>query len=315
MPKIRIATRKSELALWQANEVRRLLQVHHPELDVELVGVSTEGDRILDRPLSRVGGKGLFVKALELALLDGQADVAVHSLKDVPSRFEDDFELSAYLEREDPRDVLVAPRPRGGSSAPLIRSLDDLPQGARVGSSSLRRQMQLNALRPDLKMVAARGNVNTRLAKLDAGDFDVLVLAAAGLKRLDLAEHMDVLLSPEDSLPAAGQGIIAVECLADSDVAQWVGAIDHAESRRVALAERHVCRRLDASCSIPLAVYAQVSGGEIGLRSRLGSLRGELVAADAHGTEPLAVADQVADALFAAGARRILREFADEVDS
>ena len=220
--------------------------------------------------------------------------------------FEDEFELTAYLEREDPRDAIVAPG---------IKSLDDLPRGARVGTSSLRRQIQLKALRPDLEMVPARGNVNTRLAKLDGGDFDALVLAAAGLKRLSLSERVDLLLSPEDSLPAAGQGIIAVECLADSKVVQWVRAIDDAESRRVALAERHVCRRLDASCSIPLAVYAQATDGELTLRSRLGSLSGEIIAAEGHGEEPIAVADQVADDLFAAGASRILREFADEVDS
>ena len=304
MPNITIATRKSELALWQANEVRRLLESHHPGLQVELVGITTEGDRVLDQPLNRIGGKGLFVKALELALLEGRADIAVHSLKDVPSKLEAEFELVAFLAREDPRDVVVAPG---------MSSVDDLPPGARVGSSSLRRQIQLKILRPDLQMVAARGNVNTRLRKLDAGEFDALVLAAAGLKRLGLAERMDVLLSTEESLPAAGQGIVAVQCLRDSEVRAWLEPLDVAASRGPALAERHVCERLDASCSIPLAAHAEQSGQQFRLRTRLGSLGGELLEAEANGPEPLALANQVADTLFAAGAARILREFADEV--
>lgn len=313
MPKIRIATRRSRLAMWQANEVRRLLLVHHPELEVELVGISTEGDRVLDRPLDEIGGKGLFIKALELALLEGDADIAVHSLKDVPSRLDEPFELCAYLEREDPRDALLTPRT--GASPASVASLDDLAQGARVGSSSLRRQIQLRKRRPDLEMVGARGNVETRLRKLDEGEFDALVLAVAGLKRLELSQRIDVMLSHEVSLPAAGQGIVAVECLAGSESAGWTQAIDDAESRRIALAERHVCRRLDASCSIPLAVHAEPVGDELSLRSRLGSRGGDLLEAAAQGTEPREVADRVADALFAAGAAEILREFEDEVDS
>lgn len=309
MPDIRIATRKSELALWQANEVRRLLELHHPGLRVELVGISTEGDRVLDRPLDGIGGKGLFVKALEHALLGGEADIAVHSLKDVPSRLESQFELAAFLAREDPRDALVAREGHG------VESLDALPQGARIGSSSLRRQMQLKRLRPDFEIAGVRGNVGTRLKKLDGGDFDAIVLAAAGLIRLDLAERIDVMLSPEQSLPAAGQGIIAVECLRDFAHRAWLESIDVTASRGPALAERRVCQRLDASCSVPLAAYAEQRGEELFLRTCLSSRSGELLEAQAHGADPLAVADRAADALFAAGAARVLREFEDEVDS
>lgn len=245
-----IATRESRLALWQAQHVQALLQARGHT--VHLLGMTTRGDQILDRTLSKVGGKGLFVKELETALADGRADLAVHSLKDVPMQLPEGMELACVMEREDPRDAFVSPR---------YPSLDALPAGAVVGTSSLRRQALLLALRPDLRILPLRGNLDTRLRKLDAGEFDAIVLAAAGLRRLGLAERIRYAFAPDVMLPAAGQGALGIEiCSARTDVAAAVAALaDRATWLRVA-AERAVSRALGGSCSVPLAAHATLEG-------------------------------------------------------
>jgi hydroxymethylbilane synthase len=260
---IRIATRNSALALWQAEHVRLGLQVHHPGLQVELVGMTTRGDQILDSPLSKVGGKGLFVKELEQALLDGRADIAVHSMKDVPVEFPPGLGLAIVLEREDPRDALVSNR---------YATLEDLPQAARVGTSSLRRQCQLRALRPDLLMSDLRGNVNTRLAKLDRGEYDAIILACAGLKRLGFAERIRQELGADTILPAIGQGAIGIECrLDDSAIHTLLAPLAHADTSIRLRAERALNRHLNGGCQVPIAGYAELSHGVIVLRGLVGS--------------------------------------------
>ena len=227
---LRIATRKSMLALWQAEYVSDLLRQAHPGLDVELLKMTTKGDKILDTPLAKVGGKGLFVKELEQGLLDGSADIAVHSMKDVPADLPDGLHLPTVCPREDPRDAFVSNR---------FETLDALPQGARVGTSSLRRQCQLRARRPDLEIVDLRGNVNTRLAKLDAGDFDAILLAAAGLKRLGMGERITETLAPEVSLPAVGQGAVGIECRQnDERTNALLAALNHPATQTRVRAER-----------------------------------------------------------------------------
>ena len=250
--KIRIATRKSALALWQAEHVAALLR-ELPEVDsVELVPLSTRGDEILDRSLQKIGGKGLFIKELEVAMQRGEADIAVHSMKDVPAEMPAGFCLAAMLERANQADALVAP---GGTQ------LADLPEGALIGSSSLRRQAQLRMLRPDLRIEPLRGNVNTRLAKLDDGQYDAIVLAAAGLERLDFGERISQEFAPEEMLPAAAQGVVGIECL-DSAVTlrKVLAQLNHADSVRTTLAERAIARVLEASCQSPVATYARIDG-------------------------------------------------------
>lgn len=260
---IRIATRNSALALWQAEHVRQGLQLHHPGVQVELVSMTTRGDQMLDSPLSKVGGKGLFVKELEQALLDGRADIAVHSMKDVPVEFPPGLGLAIVLEREDPRDAFVS-----NSYA----SLDDLPQGARVGTSSLRRQCQLRAQRPDLLMLDLRGNVNTRLAKLDKGEYDAIILASAGLKRLGFAERIRQELGTDVMLPAIGQGAIGIECRQDDSAMQALLApLSHAATTTRLRAERSLNRHLNGGCQVPIAGYAELSHGVIVLRGLVGS--------------------------------------------
>lgn len=243
-----IATRESRLALWQAEHVRDLLRSRFGR-SVTLLGMTTKGDQILDRALSKVGGKGLFVKELEVALEEGRADLAVHSLKDVPMELPEGFTLAAVLEREDPRDALVSNRYAG---------LEDLPQGAVVGTSSLRRMVQLRARRPDLKIEALRGNLDTRLRKLDEGQYDAIVLAAAGLKRLGLADRIRQHIDTTVMLPAAGQGALGLEIRADHpDLGAALAALAHAPTWLATLAERGVSRAMGGSCSMPLAAYAQ----------------------------------------------------------
>lgn len=258
-----IATRESRLALWQAEHVRTLLSERFGR-QVELLGMTTRGDQILDRSLSKVGGKGLFVKELEVALESGQAHLAVHSLKDVPMDLPAGFALAAVMEREDPRDAFVSPR---------YARLEDLPQGAVVGTSSLRRLVQLRALRPDLRIEPLRGNLDTRLGKLDAGQYDAIVLAAAGLKRLGLAARIRALFEPEQMLPAAGQGALGLEvCAHRLDLLEALGEFNHAPTAWAAHAERAVSRALGGSCSMPLAAFA-VAGtqpGTLRLRAVLG---------------------------------------------
>jgi hydroxymethylbilane synthase len=256
-----IATRESRLALWQAHHVQALL-AQRLAARVDLLGMTTRGDQILDRTLSKVGGKGLFVKELETALEEGRAHLAVHSLKDVPMDLPQGFALAAVLEREDPRDAFVSPR---------HASLDALPRGACVGTSSLRRLVQLHALRPDLQIEPLRGNLDTRLRKLDEGQYDAIVLAAAGLKRLGLAERIRALFEPTAMLPAAGQGALGIEVRSDATaLATQLATLEHRPTRLAVEAERAVSRSLGGSCSVPLAAHAWWDGSTLRLAAALG---------------------------------------------
>ncbi len=299
--KLRIATRASPLALWQAHHVRQRLIDADPTRAVELLELTTRGDQILDRSLSKVGGKGLFVKELEVALLEGRADLAVHSLKDVPMELAPEFELAAVLERADPRDCFVSPRYPG---------LEALPAGARVGTSSLRRELALRAAYPHLEIVAVRGNVGTRLAKLDRGEFDALLMAAAGLQRLGLAERIAQILPVDAFLPAPGQGALAIEIRAgDAAVREQLAFLEHPDTRAIVTAERAVSRGLGGSCQFPLAAYAEVADAALRLRAWAGNAAtGERLEADAAG--PLAEAEaiglRVVDDLKACGVERLL---------
>jgi hydroxymethylbilane synthase len=256
--RIVIATRESRLALWQAEHVRSLLQRLYPACRVDLLGMTTRGDRILDRPLSKVGGKGLFVKELEAALLDGAADIAVHSMKDVPMRMEPEFALVAIGPREVPLDALVSTK---------YGSLEDMPPGAVIGTSSLRREAQLHARYPGLAVTPLRGNLDTRLRKLDQGQFDAIILAAAGLTRLGLAGRIRAVLAAEDSLPAAGQGALGIEALSSRpEVAAWVAPLNDRNTAACVRAERAVSRELAGSCEVPLGAFAEMREGGIRLR-------------------------------------------------
>lgn len=301
MQRIRIATRKSALALWQAEFVKAELLKHHPELTVELVPMSTQGDKILDTPLAKIGGKGLFVKELETAMLEDRADIAVHSMKDVPVEFPDGLMLSTICEREDPRDAFVSNQ---------FRAIAELPPGAVVGTSSLRRQCQLKALRPDLQVRDLRGNVNTRLAKLDNGEFAAIILAAAGLLRLGFAERIAGYLPVEQSLPANGQGAVGIECrTSDQRVQALLAPLEHSVTRNCVLAERAMNRRLQGGCQVPIGAFATQHGEQITLRGLVGSLDGSEIIRDqvqgpASSAEALGL--QLAERLLAAGAGKIL---------
>jgi len=253
--KIRIATRQSALALWQADHVADALK-DLPEIDsVELVPMTTRGDEILDRSLQKIGGKGLFIKELEVAMQEGRAELAVHSMKDVPAEMPEGFCIASVLERANHADALVT---RDN------RRLDDMAEGACIGSSSLRRQAQLKILRPDLCIEPLRGNVNTRLAKLASGDYDAIVLAAAGLERLELQEHISQQFTPDEMLPAAAQGVVGIECLETNDALRKVlASLNHAPTVQTTLAERAIARSLQASCQSPVATYAVISGNTI----------------------------------------------------
>ncbi|TKR30473.1 hydroxymethylbilane synthase [Luteimonas gilva] len=291
---LRIATRKSPLALWQTEHVAASLRAAHPGLNVELVPMSTRGDEVLDRSLAAIGGKGLFLKELEVAMQRGEADCAVHSLKDVPMVLEAGFALPAILERADPADAFV-------SNA--YASLDALPQGARVGTSSLRRQAQLRARRPDLELLDLRGNVNTRLAKLDAGDYDAIVLACAGLQRLGFQDRIRVRLQAPDWLPAPAQGAIAVEAReGDARTRALCAALDHAPTRIRVEAERAMNRALHGSCHVPVAAYAELNGENLRLQGLVGDVENGRVLraqgegpADAHEALGLQVAQRLLD--------------------
>lgn len=300
---LRIATRKSALALWQAEFVKAELERFHPDLTVELVPMSTQGDIILDTPLAKIGGKGLFVKELEQAMLDGRADIAVHSMKDVPVEFPEGLELNTICEREDPRDAFVSNK---------YKSLDELPQGAVVGTSSLRRQCQVRALRPDLDIRDLRGNVNTRLAKLDNGDYDAIILAAAGLIRLEMPERIADFIEPETSLPANGQGAVGIECRSDDErVKALLAPLEHTETRIRVLAERAMNRRLEGGCQVPIGAYALVNGDQVHIRGLVGAVDGSEILRDevsgsVENAEQLGV--QLAEQLLAQGADKILAE-------
>ncbi len=296
MRTLKIATRKSPLALWQTEHVAALLRALHPDIDVQLIPMSTRGDEVLDRSLSAVGGKGLFLKELELAMLRGDADCAVHSLKDVPMELDGPFALAAILERADHADAFVSNHYDGIAA---------LPPGARVGSSSLRRQAQLRALRKDLELVNLRGNVNTRLAKLDSGEYDAILLACAGLQRLGFDSRIRARLDAPEWLPAPAQGAIAVECR-DDDAAihELFAALNHASTRRCVEAERAMNRALHGSCQVPVAAFAQLcADGSLHLAGLVGSVAdGRSVRSEAVGDDIDALGQQVAQRLLDLGA-------------
>lgn len=298
-----IATRESRLALWQAEHVRDLLQRLYPACRIEILGMTTRGDQILDRPLAKVGGKGLFVKELETALLDGRADLAVHSAKDVPNELASEFTLAAILTRETPQDAFVSNR---------YASLDEMPPGAVIGTSSLRRQAQLIAQYPYLSLATLRGNLDTRLRKLDEGQYDAIILAAAGLKRLGLAGRIRSAIPLEVSLPAPGQGALAIEVLSERrDLAQWLAPLADGETTACVLAERACARALAGSCEVPLAAFADCAEGMLRLTARVAmpdgsrilsvERRGRLGEAETLGAEAAAeLRRQGADAILAA---------------
>lgn len=255
--KLVIASRESRLAMWQAEHVRAALQQYYPSCDVSILGMTTRGDQILDKSLSKVGGKGLFVKELEVAMAEGRADLAVHSLKDVPMELPAGFALTAVMEREDPRDALVSSQ---------FASLDVMPRGTVVGTSSLRREAALRTRYPHLVIKPLRGNLDTRLRKLDAGEFGAIILAAAGLKRLGLGERIRALIEPEASLPAAGQGALGIEIRSDRpELAAWLAPLNHTPTLLAVSAERAVSRRLGGSCQVPLGAHARWRGDALQL--------------------------------------------------
>lgn len=301
--KIVIATRASRLALWQAEFVQEALQNQYPGLKVELLKMTTKGDQIIDRSLSKIGGKGLFVKELETALLDGRADLAVHSLKDVPMELYEEFALSTILKRADPRDAFVSNKYEG---------LDDLPEGSVVGTSSLRRESQIRVRYPKLEVQPLRGNLDTRLAKLDAGNYDAIILAASGLERLGLAERIRSRLSVEQSLPAAGQGALGIEVLAArGDMKELLSFLSCQEATATTTAERAISKALGGSCQVPIAAHAIVEDNQLFLRAMVAlpdgseslstEIRGDLANAQELGSK-------AADELLAQGGERILEE-------
>lgn len=301
-----IATRESPLALAQAESVKQLLIAHHPHLQVELLGMTTEGDRRLTVTLTDIGGKGLFVKELEEALLDGRADIAVHSVKDMPMELPPDLCLPVMVKREEPRDAFVSNH---------YATLMQLPSGATVGTSSLRRQTQLCALRPDIHFKTLRGNINTRLSRLDKGDFDAIILAAAGLKRMDLAARIRSYLSMEECLPAAGQGALGIECReGDHATLALIAPLNDPITYDCVSAERALCRRLEGGCKVPIAAFAQIKGDELILRGLVANYNGsKILRAKREGAPQQAVpiGIRVADELLEQGAATILKDFHD----
>lgn len=296
-----IATRESPLALWQAHFVKSELERAHPDLEVKLLGMTSRGDQLLEVPLAKVGGKGLFVKELETALLDGSADIAVHSMKDVPMDFPEGLGLGVICEREDPSDAFVSNR---------YHSLSELPEGAVVGTSSLRRECQLRERRPDLEIRFLRGNVNTRLRKLDAGEYDAIILASAGLKRLEMGERIRERIAPEESLPAGGQGAVGIELRSDdADTLALIEPLHHRDTATRVTAERALNQRLQGGCQVPIACFAELQGEGLWLRGLVGRPDGTLIlrAEGRAPAEQAAVLGQsVADELLELGAGEIL---------
>lgn len=305
MALLRIATRGSALALWQANHVRSLLMANDPALSVELLVLKTTGDKIVDRPLQAVGGKGLFVKEIEEALQDGRADLAVHSMKDLPTALAEGLAIVAIPERADPSDALCLPQ------GAKVKSLDDLPRNGKLGTSSLRRVCQLKRVRPDFVIDALRGNVDTRLRKLDEGQYDAIVLAAAGLDRLGLGDRIALRLSSEQMLPAVAQGALALETRADdTESRRRVAALDHAPTRLRVEAERAFLARLEGGCQTPIAAFAEVVGEELRLRGLVGSPDGNaIVAGEQRGAAHAGdvIGRTLADELLGRGAATFLR--------
>ena len=308
-----IATRESRLAMWQAEHVRARLAALYPQCSVEILGMTTRGDQILDRALSKVGGKGLFVKELEVAMEEGRADLAVHSLKDVPMELPEGYSLAAILEREDPRDAFVSND---------YASLAELPHGAVVGTSSLRRQSLIAARYPHLTILPLRGNLDTRLSKLDRGDYAAIILAAAGLKRLGLASRIRAVLAPEDSLPAAGQGAMAIEIRSGrvdgADLVRLLAPLNHTATAQAVTAERKVSKIFGGSCQIPLAAFATVDGGQMRLRAMVATPDGaRMASADVSGpaSAPEQLGEQVAQLLRGQDAAGILASCAVTPDN
>ena len=300
MKKLTIATRESALALWQAEHVRDCVQALYPGLEVALLGMTTTGDRILDSPLARIGGKGLFVKELEIAMSEGRADIAVHSMKDVPMNLPDGFVLAATGAREDPRDALVSNR---------FTALADLPEGSVVGTSSLRRQSQLKARHPHLVVETLRGNVQTRLRKLDEGQYAAILLAAAGLKRLGLAARIAAILPPEESLPAVGQGALGIECRAGRpELLALLAPLNDAQTAACVAAERAFSRALNGSCQVPLGGFGEISAGVLSLRGFVATPDGRRLLRDEVRGAP-----DAAEALGAALAARLRERGAQDI--
>jgi len=300
---LKIATRKSPLALWQAEFVKSNLESLYSDLKIELVKMTTQGDQILNSPLSKIGGKSLFIKELELGMMEGRADIAVHSMKDVPYELPQGFEIGAILERENPFDALVSN---------TVSSLDDLPVGARVGSCSLRRIVQLKALRPDLLVLDLRGNVNTRLKKLDDGEYDAIILACSGLIRLGLEERIKQHLSPIQSLPAVGQGALGIEIRAnDHEISSLIEPLIHKKTLSEVSAERALNATLQGGCSVAIGAYATSDGSEITLRGMVGNVdSGEIIRVEEHGeiSKPIDLGVRAANKLLSLGARELLNE-------
>ena len=293
-----IATRESPLALWQAEHVKSRLEAQHSGIEVSLLGMTSRGDQLIDKPLFKVGGKGLFVKELETALVDERADIAVHSMKDVPMLLPDGLTLGVICEREDPRDALVG-----------CADFGQLAQGARLGTSSLRRTCQLSRHRPDLETGFLRGNVNTRLAKLDGGEFDAIILACAGLIRLGFEDRIGAAIDPDLSLPAAGQGAVGIEFReTDQRIRDLLAPLHHEDTATRVLAERVVVRRLDGGCDVPIAAFAEFEGDGLRLRARVGTTDGtSLLEAEARGADPEQLGHSVAEMLLSQGAGNLIR--------
>lgn len=299
---LKIATRKSPLALWQAEEVARRLKIHHPQLDVVLVGMSTKGDKVLDSPLAKIGGKGLFVKELEQGLLDAHADIAVHSIKDVPVGFPDGLHLPVILQREDPRDAFVSVH---------HATISHLSTNAKIGTSSLRRQCQIRHVHPGFVLENLRGNVNTRLSKLDTGDFDAIILASAGLKRLGLEYRIRDYLKTDLCLPAIGQGAIGIECrIHDTRIEELIQPLHDRETATCIRAERAINKRLSGGCQVPLAGFAEIDDEGIHVRGLIGYPDGSRIIRSKASGDPVDAAElglQVAENLLSQGAGQILK--------
>lgn len=297
-PPLRIATRKSQLAIWQANYIKQKLEQLYADIKVEIMPLVTEGDRLLSAKLADFGGKGLFVKELEQALLENQADIAVHSMKDLPIYFPDGLKLGAICAREDPRDVFIANH---------YLSLDSLPQGARVGTSSLRRQCQLKRYRNDIEFIHLRGNVDTRLYKLDENEMDAIILAAAGMVRLGFDARIREFLSEEFFIPAVGQGALGIECRAkDNTVAELIWPLNHAETAACVAAERSMNERLGGGCHAPIAGHAKLVNHHLTLRGMVANpLTNEYLEDEVSGADPQRVGFELAEKLIAKGAERL----------
>ncbi len=305
---LRIATRKSPLALWQTNHVRDALISIHPELQVEVMEMSTEGDKIIDTPLAKIGGKGLFVKELENGLIEGRADIAVHSMKDVPVELPKDLAISVIMRREDPYDAFVSNH---------YLNLAALPKGAIMGTSSLRRQSQLLALRPDLQIRSLRGNVGTRLNKLDKGEYDAIVLAAAGLKRLNMAERIREVLKPDVMLPGIGQGAIGIESRRDdAETLELITPLNDIPTQQRVMAERALNECLDGGCQVPIAGFAQIDTYGLAVQGLVGDLEGrKMLRSHIHGPIELAevLGTKLGEELLAKGAAQILEKVRNAV--